>query len=102
MLEQITEINNEINPENWTYTSYTDEELFAFISFGADPDILSDKFMYYATILDAEHNEVFQKEFKDLSSACEYLNQKYQGIWRFDNKLAANKSAGGCSTCIAH
>ena len=93
---------SEINPENWTYTSYSDDELNAFVSFGSDPDILSDKFIYFATILDSEQNEVFQKEFETIEAACSYLNNKYSGTWKFINKLGANKNSGGCSTCVAH
>lgn len=96
------ELETKINSENWTYTSYTDEDLEAFISFGCDPDILSDKFLYFATIIDSEQNEVFQKEFNSLDAACDYLNSKYSSFWDFNNKLNPNKGKSGCSTCIAH
>lgn len=96
------EMINSITKENWTYTAYNHNDLQAFISFGADPDILSDNFTYYATVIDSEHNEVFQKDFNEIETACEYLNNKYKGIWSFKNKMTQNDSSGGCSTCIAH
>lgn len=93
---------NSIDNKNWTYTAYTLDELQAFISFGADPDILSDNFTYYATVIDSEHNEVYQKDFPNIDSACDFLNNKYKGIWNFKNKLSQGTDSGGCSTCIAH
>ena len=90
-----------INSDNWTTCHYKAKNLKALITFGASPDILDDGFQYYATVLDQEHNEVFQAEFNDITTACSYLNTKYSDIWDFiDQRM--KKSEGGCSTCVAH
>lgn len=90
-----------ITEENWTYCQYKSNDLTAFISFGASPDILDDSFQYYVTILDAHNNEVFQQEFPSIGAACQNINQKYAGLWDLHDSLRPKKE-GGCSTCIAH
>ena len=66
-----------ITNENWTHTSYKNENLNALITFGSAPDILDDRFTYYLTVLDHEQNEVYQEEFTTLDNACSQINKKY-------------------------
>ena len=93
--------NNTINQENWTYCHYKAKNLKALITFGASPDILDDSFLYFTTVLDEEHNEVFQAEFNSIDSACYFINKKYIDTWDFIDARAPKKE-GGCSTCVAH
>lgn len=93
--------NNRVNSDNWTFCHFKANDLKAFISFGASPDILDDTFLYMATVVDSEHNEVFQKEFTQVDLACDYLNNKYSDLWDFVDARAPKKE-GGCSTCVAH
>ncbi|MBI99618.1 MAG: hypothetical protein CME67_00180 [Halobacteriovoraceae bacterium] len=90
-----------ITPENWTFCSFSHEELKAIITFGASPDILDDSFVYYVTVLDQDNNEVYQKEFFSIEMACDHINAKYSNIWEITDATRPTKS-GGCSTCIAH
>lgn len=93
--------NNTINTDNWTFCHFKAKNLKALITFGASPSILDDSFQYYTTVLDEDHNEVFQAEFSSLDDACSYINNKYGEIWNFvDSRV--KKSEGGCSTCVAH
>lgn len=88
-----------VNTQNWTYCRYQSGPFMAFISFGADPEGISqDSFDYYVTVLENEENEVFQKKFIDLTEACLYLNNAYTD-WSFEDQ-SAKKS--GCSSCAAH
>lgn len=93
--------SNTINTDNWSFCHYKAKNLKALITFGASPSILDDSFQYYTTVLDEEHNEVFQAEFNDLQEACNYINNKYSDIWNFTDSRV-KKSADGCSTCVAH
>ena len=91
----------EITTENWTYCSFSHENLKAMITLGASPEILEDSFLYYVTILDEDNNEIFQEEFRSLSKACSRINQKCSGIWNWTDAERPAKQ-GGCSTCVAH
>lgn len=93
--------NNIINNENWTHSHYKAKNLKAMITFGASPEILDDSFLYFATVLDEEHNEVHQSEFDNLDAACHFINNKYLDTWEFVDAQAPKKE-GGCSTCVAH
>lgn len=94
-------IKMEITPENWTFCSFSHENLKAIITFGASPDILDDSFVYYVTVLDDDNNEVYQKEYATIELACEAINNKYSDLWELKDATRPAK-AGGCSTCIAH
>lgn len=88
-----------VNIENWTYCRYEKENFWAQITFGADPESLSeDRLEYYVTVLQDEMSEVFQQKFETLTGACLYLNQNYSD-WTFHDQTAAKT---GCSTCAAH
>lgn len=95
--------NKLINSENWTYTHYKAQNMKAFISFGALPEgsINQSEFIYMATVLDEENNEIFQRDFDDIDSACQFINKRYNPIWDFIDARVAKKE-GGCSTCVAH
>ena len=88
-----------VNIDNWTFCRYEKEAFWAQITFGADPESLSEnRLEYYVTVLQDEMNEVFQKKFDTLTAACLYLNQNYSD-WTFHDQTAAKT---GCSTCAAH
>lgn len=88
-----------VNTENWTYCRYEKENFLAQITFGADPESISeDRLEYYVTVLQDELHEVFQKKFTTLTEACLYLNTNYQD-WGFANQTGEKT---GCSTCAAH
>lgn len=96
-----------ITPENWTFCHYSrpgaDSSKRAMITFGAVPDILEDKFVYYLTVMDQDDELLYQEEFYDLSQACHALNAKYQDLWDLvDATKKSSKGAGGCDSCVAH
>lgn len=92
---------SQINSENWTSSHYSNGKYKALITFGASPDILSDDFIYFVTVLDEDNNEIHQDEFLNLNAASQAINNKYYEFWNFESKNKLQKS-GGCSTCIAH
>ncbi len=88
-----------VNTENWTYCRYLNGTFMAMISFGADPESISeDRLDYYVTVLENEDTEVFQQKFTSLMDACFYLNANYQD-WSFEDQTVKKS---GCSTCAAH
>jgi hypothetical protein len=88
-----------VNIENWSYCRYQSGDFMAMISFGADPESLSEgRLEYYVTVLEKEEQEVFQQQFATLGEACLYLNTNYAD-WTFENQTVAKT---GCSTCAAH
>ncbi len=98
MLTQTT--SKQVNLDNWTYTHYALADMKAKICLGGD--IIEGEYqeLYYVSILDAENQEVSQKEFTDLEMALENLNHGHQG-WDFiDETLKI--SGSGCSSCVAH
>lgn len=93
---------NLINSYNWSYCHYAASNQKAIISFGADPDLSEDTFLYFVTVIDNDNNETFQMQFRDLLPACNYINKRFNKIWNFVDATQKQKSDGGCSTCIAH
>ena len=91
----------EITADNWTFCHYKADKLKAFISFGASPGILDDSFIYWATIMDEEQNELHQSEFSEVNAACDFINKKYTNLWDFVD-ARTKKSEDGCSSCSAH
>lgn len=93
-----------INSLNWNHTHYISGPQKAFISIGASEDILEDEFIYFVTIADEEGQDLFQKEFNDISMACDYINDRFKDDWDFSDLSLPPKSdkEGGCSTCVAH
>lgn len=91
-----------INSDNWTFCHYASANLKAIISFGASPESTSDELEYYVTVIDEEGKDVFQKDFNSLDSACSYINNRYQKIWKFVDATVKTVDASGCSTCVAH
>ncbi len=93
----------QINPENWTYSSYISEQLRAFITFGATPGLDEEPiFEYHVTLLTIEDTkEVFQKSFLDLGDAIDAINKNY-GHWEFTQENVTPRSESSCSTCQAH
>lgn len=87
--------------QNWNYAQFTDGQLKAIIGLGASPEILDDSFIYFVSVLDEDNNEIHQEEFNQVEMACDYINEKYSGIWSF-NDLSKPEETGGCSSCSAH
>jgi hypothetical protein len=88
-----------VNTENWSFCRYEKENFLAQITFGADPESLSeDRLEFYVTVLLDEQTEIFQKKFMNLTEACLYLNSNYRD-WNFLDQTATKS---GCSTCAAH
>ncbi len=88
-----------VNTKNWTFSRFTKGNSMALITFGADPESLSeDRLEYYVTVLQDEIHETFQKSFSGLAEACIYLNTHYSD-WTFEDQTAPKS---GCSTCAAH
>ena len=88
--------------ENWNYCFYKTKDLKAFISMGAHPIDYPDeeiRLIYYVTLSDFLHKEVFQKEFLYLNSAIEFIQKKY-GHWEFESLKQSKKT--GCESCSAH
>lgn len=94
-------IHHKVTPENWTHTQYVLDNLRAIISFGASWDRPND-LLYYVTLLDQDDQEIFQQQFEDLASACDYINQRYQNEWPIVDLMAPSKKEGGCASCVAH
>jgi hypothetical protein len=93
---------NTVTAENWNFCQYKSDELKAFISLGASPDILDNKFTYFVTVLDEHNNELQQDEFDDINAACHFINNKYSQIWDFNNLSVKESSGSGCGSCVAH
>ena len=93
---------NTINSDNWTYCHYSSAQNKALITFGASAESMDQSYEYYVTVLNNDHDEVFQKEFNQLDMACRYINQRYQKIWKFVDATRPVVNESGCSTCIAH
>jgi len=91
----------QITEENWTYTHYKATDFKAFVSIGGSPELGSDGFIYMATILDSNENEVLQKDFESINAVCNFLNTKYSDLWDFIDARVAKKE-GGCDSCAAH
>lgn len=87
--------------QNWNYTYFEHNNLKAMIGIASNLESLNGDLVYTASVLDNERNELFNREFKEINSACHYLNQKYSGVWEFKS-LEKPVSSGGCSTCVAH
>jgi hypothetical protein len=88
-----------VNVENWTYCRYERGNFMALVTFGANPESISeDRLEYYVTVLENEEKEVFQETFESLSAACHFLNENYHD-WAFNDQTATKS---GCSTCAAH
>jgi hypothetical protein len=92
---------NQVHKDNWNFCHYKNNNLTALVSFGASPEILEDKFIYYVSVIDEESNELFQQEFDQVESACSFINDKYSEFWDF-NDLSINTDTGGCGSCAAH
>jgi hypothetical protein len=95
---------DKINQENWTYTHYALGEIKSKICLGGELDeqqVVRE--IYYVSVLDAEHQEISQKEFYTLEEALQAINQGHQS-WNFTDETKQNpqKDGGGCSTCVAH
>lgn len=93
---------NLINSDNWTFCHYAAINAKAVITLGASPDMQEDQFDYFVTVIDDDNNEIFQKDFNKLATACSYINNRYADIWNFIDATAKIKKEGGCSTCVAH
>lgn len=89
------------NLENWGTSSYSNENIKAFISLaGALSESENTNIIYAVTVLENDEVEVFQKDFTELTQAIEFTNNRY-GHWDFSDQ-GLKKSGGGCSDCSAH
>lgn len=90
-----------ITQENWTSCFYKSLQLKAFISLGADipqAEGQDPPLLYFVTLTNHDHEELFQREFNHLSKALEDINHRY-GHWEF---IDAENKGEGCSSCEAH
>lgn len=97
-------MENFFTPDNWNSCRYQYRDQFAFISLMAEPseDLAQlGELMYCVTVLDEEHNEIFQQGHPSLMEACQSINATYGGIWDFKD-LRFKENEGGCSSCQAH
>ena len=92
-----------INDENWTYFYYKTLSLKAFISFGGEKAQDNEtSFLYFVTVSDHNHKEVFQSSHKDLDLALAEINRKYGHFELVDATKSISEEGDGCSTCSAH
>ncbi len=93
----------QVNKDNWNHTFYNNNQLKAFISIGANVDekeAYEPQIIYFVTVTDMEdQKQYFQRQFCDLNSALEFLQNRY-GLWNFKDLKSNN--LGGCSSCSAH
>ena len=92
-----------INEENWTYSCYKNDNLKVFISFGGRESLDNKEieYLYFVTLTDLEHKEIFQSEHLQINEALNIINLKYSN-WTFIDSLSLNTSDSGCSSCSAH
>jgi hypothetical protein len=91
-----------VNTENWSFGGYKNSKLKAFISFGADFLLETQKQheIFFLTVTDNNFKEVFQQDHSSLNEAIEALNSRY-AHWDWDNRRLSSDD-GGCGTCAAH
>ncbi len=88
-----------MNELNWTSSYFKNEHLRCFLALGAKPDGNEVVLEYCLTLTDHDYNEVFQKNFLDLSKAIETINKDYAD-WEF---IRSGKiKDGSCGSCTAH
>ena len=87
---------------NWNHCQYTNQDKKVIVSLGASPDCIENDFIYFVTLLDNDHNEIIQEEFRSLSLACEHINKKFSQTWEFTDLSSSLDSDSGCSSCVAH
>ena len=95
------EDNKFITSDNWTFTSFTDSDLQAFIHLGAEPSLNDEEevnILYLVTVLKNDEEEIFQWEFPQLHQAITSINEKY-GHWQIKDR---SQGSGGCGSCEAH
>lgn len=88
--------------DNWSYSCFKNSTLQVIISLGGNYQEESKEVLveYCVTVLADNQDEVFQRSFKDLELAIEFVNERYDG-WEFEE--VKNKSSdGGCGSCEAH
>ncbi len=93
--------NKFITSDNWTFTSFKDSDLQAFIHLGAEPSLTNEdevNVLYLVTVLKNEEEELFQWEFPELHLAINSINKKY-GHWEIRDR---SQGSGGCGSCEAH
>ena len=87
-----------ITKDNWTHCHFKTERLKTQISMGGE--LLNGKYreLFYVTTTDHEGIELFQKTFKELTLALEFINKKFSHLDFIDQTV----KTGGCSSCEAH
>lgn len=91
-------INQKIDLNNWNYAYFTSGENRIQIFMGLD---LSLREIYSVTSTDLEaRTDSFQKEFQDLTSAIDFINERYGHLKLILGE--APKEGSGCDTCQAH
>lgn len=93
-----------ISTDNWTFAAYKASDLLVFIHLGAEPSSSKDdskiEILYLVTVLQNMEMEVFQKEYKSLEQAINFINLSYSH-WDFIDR-AEISNGSGCGTCEAH
>lgn len=88
-----------INLGNWNYCHYFTGPLKAMISCGQGLDVLDNDDLgleYYVSVLKDEFSEVFQKDFKNLGEAIQFINDSY-GHWDFKDSTIQESGCDSCS-----
>lgn len=91
-----------ITQDNWTFTHFTNQKLKALVTYGASFEGSEVSEEFFATVIDDEGHDVFQQSFNNLNDACDYLNRRYQKIWKLVDATLKSSGTSGCDTCVAH
>ena len=87
-----------ITKENWDFSGYKTKDLQVFITFGADPSNI-EECLYFVTLMNEDFQEIFQKEFRSIDEAINFINKKYSE-WEWLDRSGSD--AEGCGSCSAH
>jgi len=90
------------NENNWNFSQFVLGDLTAFISLCGENNNENIEYFYSLTVVDQDNKELFQKDFKVLSEACNSINSKYQDYWQFQQSIEEKKEGSGCDSCVAH
>ncbi|MBT3982605.1 MAG: hypothetical protein HOE90_14700 [Bacteriovoracaceae bacterium] len=91
--------DKKLSTENYNYCYYQLGELKAFVSMGAEAEMVESgpNWLYFSTLAQVEGLDLNQSTFKALEDALAYTNQKFKD-WNFID-LADVSDQGGCSSC---
>jgi hypothetical protein len=92
---------NSISSSNWNLSKYKQDNLMAFITFGAKPleTEMGSEFIYSVIVTDEDYVELSEECFCDLEKALESINFRFSH-WQFEE--LGKKVGSGCDSCAAH